>query len=129
MISDWCCRWGMLVNPSKIRGMLISHSRTVDPLFPDLVIDGSVVEMVSELEILVVILYSKLAFEKQVRAIAASASRRVGILRKTLSVFREVAVVAGHSYFLCWSTVLQFGYRLPLPTYCCLIGLLAELAS
>ena len=59
------------------RGMLISHSRTVEPLFPDLVIDGSVVEMVSELKILGVILDSKFIFEKQVRAIAASASRRV----------------------------------------------------
>ena len=48
--------------------------------------------MVSELKILGVILDSKLAFEKQVRAIAASASRRVGILRKTMSVFRDVAV-------------------------------------
>ena len=52
------------------------------------------VEMVSELKILGVILDSKLSFEKQVRAIAASASMRVGILRKTMSVFRDVTVVA-----------------------------------
>ena len=26
VISDWCSRWGMLVNPSKTRGMLISRS-------------------------------------------------------------------------------------------------------
>ena len=50
--------------------------------------------MVSELKILGVILDSKLTFEKQVRAIAASASMRVGILRKTMSVFRDVAIVA-----------------------------------
>ena len=50
--------------------------------------------MVSELKILGVILDSKLSFEKQVRAIAASASMRVGILRKTMSVFRDVTVVA-----------------------------------
>ena len=87
VISDWCSRWGMLFNPSKTRGMLISRSRTVEPLFPDLLIDGSVVEMVSELKILGVIIDSKLSFEKQVRAIAASASMRVGILRKTMSVF------------------------------------------
>ena len=49
--------------------------------------------MVSELKILGVILDSKLSFEKQVRAIAASASMRVGILRKTMSVFRDVTVV------------------------------------
>ena len=73
--------------------MLISSSRTAEPLFPDLLIDGSVVEMVSELKIFGVILDSKLTFEKQVRAIAASASMRVGILRKTMGVFRDVAVV------------------------------------
>ena len=94
VISDWCSRWGMLVNPSKTRGMLISRSRTVEPLFPDLVIDGSVVKMVSELKILGVILDSKLTFEKQVRAIAVTASMRVGILRKTMSVFRDVVIVA-----------------------------------
>ena len=48
VISDWCSRWGMLVNPSKTKGMMISRSRMVEPLFPDLVSEGSVVEMVSE---------------------------------------------------------------------------------
>ena len=106
--GDWSSRWGMLVNPSKMRGMLISRSRTVEPLFPDLLIDGSVVEMFSELKILGVILDSKLTFEKQVRAIAASASMRIGILRKAMSVFRDVAVVA--KYF--WAFIL------PVLEYC-----------
>ena len=88
--------------------MFISRSRTVEPLFPDLVIDGSVVEMVSELKILGVILDSKLTFKKQVRAIAASASMRVGILRKTMSVFRDVAIVAN-----CF-----WAFILPVLEYC-----------
>ena len=33
MISDLCSRWGMLVNPSKTREMLISRSLTVEHLF------------------------------------------------------------------------------------------------
>ena len=74
--------------------MLISRSRTVEPLLPDSVIDGSVMEMVSELKILGLTLDCRLMFEKQVRAIAATASMRVGILRKTMSVFRDVAIVA-----------------------------------
>ena len=104
LINDWCCRWDMLVNPSKTRGMFIFRSRTVEPLFPDLVIDGSVVEMVSELKLLGVILDTKLMFEKQVKSIAGSASRRVGILRKAMSVFRDVLFfpnASGHSYSLC----------------------------
>ena len=61
----------MLENPIKTRGMLISRSRAVEHLFPDLVVDGTAVEMVTELKILGVFLDSMLAFEKQVRAIAA----------------------------------------------------------
>ena len=56
VIRNWCSRWGMLVNPSETKGMLISRSRTVEPLFPDLIVDGTVVEIVSELKILGVIL-------------------------------------------------------------------------
>ena len=74
VISDWCSRRGMLVNPSKTTGMLISRSRTVEPLFPDLLIDGSVVEMVSELKIMGVILDSKLSFEKQVSSMICDAN-------------------------------------------------------
>ena len=72
--------------------MLISRFRMVESLFPNLIIDNAVVEMVSDLKILGVILDSKLAFEKQVGEIAAS--RRFGILRNTMSVFRDVTVVA-----------------------------------
>ena len=46
----------MLVNQSKTKGMLISRSHMVEPLFIDLIIDGTVVEMVSEVKILGVIL-------------------------------------------------------------------------
>ena len=53
-------------------------------------------EMVSELKILGVVLDSQLTFEKQVRAIAASASRRV---------FFEMTLLLpnafGHLYSLC----------------------------
>ena len=48
VISDWCSRCGMLVNPSKTREMIISRSCTVEPLFPDLVIEGSVVAVVAK---------------------------------------------------------------------------------
>ena len=87
VISDWCSRWEYVGESKQDKGMLISCSHTIEPLFPDFVIDGTVVEIVSELKILGVILDSKLAFEKQVRAIAASALRKVDILRKTMIVF------------------------------------------
>ena len=40
----------MLVNPGKTRGMLISRSNTVEPLFSDLVVYVTVVEMVFSME-------------------------------------------------------------------------------
>ena len=107
VISDWCSR---LVNPSKMRGMLISFSRTVEPLFPDLVIDGSVVEMVSELKILGVILDSKLTFEKQIRAIAATASMRVGILLEDNECFSRCRY--------CCQMLLGIYTPLPVLEYC-----------
>ena len=60
VISDWCSKWGMLVNPSKTRGMLISRSRTIEPLIVPWF--GCWWYCCWN-----VILDSKLAFEKQVK--------------------------------------------------------------
>ena len=132
VISNWCSRRGMLVNPSKTRGMLISRSCTAEPLFPDLVIDGSVVEMVSGLKILGIILDSKLTFEKQVRAIAVTALMRVGILKKTMSVFLDVAIVV-KCFWAFILPVLEYCspvlFSQPLLTCRCLIVLSAKLAD
>ena len=65
MISDWCSRWGYAGESHQDNGMLFPRPCTVEPLFPDLVIDGSVVEMVSELRILGVSLDSKLTFKSK----------------------------------------------------------------
>ena len=107
-ISDWCNQWGMQVNPSKTKGMIVSRSCTMLPSFSDLVLNGTVVEMVDELKILGVLLDRKLTFESQVRSLAAAASSRIGILRKTMSVFRDPALVVQ----CFWSFVL------PVLEYC-----------
>ena len=54
-ICDWCKRWGMLVNPMKTKALVISRSRRLAPFFPDLVLDGTVVERVTELKVLGVV--------------------------------------------------------------------------
>ena len=81
-----------------------------------MVFDGYVVEMVSELKILGVILDSKLAFEKQVRAIAAS-TRGGSVFWGKQWVFFKMSlllpIIFQHSYSLCWSTALQFVCPLP----------------
>ena len=43
-IGDWCKRWGRLVNPMKTKTLLISRSRTLAHISPNLVLDGTVVE-------------------------------------------------------------------------------------
>ena len=34
LINDWCNRRGMLINPSKTYGLIISRSKTIPPAFP-----------------------------------------------------------------------------------------------
>ena len=107
-IRSWCLRWGMVVNPSKTKGLLVSRSRTVNPVLPELVLDGSVVEMVGQLKILGVYLDRKLTFEHHIRSVASAASSRVGILRRTKSVFQDPALIVR----CFWS------FLLPILEYC-----------
>ena len=53
----------MPVNPIKTKTLVISSSRISAPSFPNLLLDGSVVEMGSDLRVLVVDLDTKLSFE------------------------------------------------------------------
>lgn len=110
VIVAWCSRWGMLINSSKTYGMIVSRSRTIAPSFPDFVIGGSAIMLVNELKILGVVIDSKLTFESHVRGIAAAASRRVGILRKSLTVYGDRSVASR----CFWSFVLPvFEYCSP----------------
>ena len=82
-IDKWCARYGMLINSTKTYGMMISRSRTAWQTFPDLYVGGSIVKMVGELKILGAVMDFNLTFESHARSVAASASHRIGILRKT----------------------------------------------
>ena len=110
-INDWCQMWGMLVNPSKTKPMIISRSHTAVPPFPDLTLSGSVIEVCGELTILGVCLDSKLTFESHIRAVASAAASKLGILRKTLSVFQDPSLVVK----CFWS------FLLPVLEYCSVV--------
>ena len=103
-INKWCGRWGMLINSAKTYGMMISRSRTAWPTFPDLFVGGSILKMVGEMKILGVVMNSKLTFERPVRSVGTSASRRIGILRKTRSVVRDNNSIVSCSF---WSFILS----------------------
>ena len=65
-IDDWCKRWVMLVNPIKTKALVNFRSRTLAPIFPYLVFDGTVVEKVTELKVLGVVLDTELSFESHI---------------------------------------------------------------
>ena len=33
VISEWCNTWGMVINPAKSKSMIVSRSRTINPVF------------------------------------------------------------------------------------------------
>ena len=107
-IGDWCRSWAMLVNPSKTKALIFSRSRTENPHFPDLILNGTIVEVVKELRILGVILDPKLSFKSHISSVVALASSKLGILRKALQVYQLPALVSQ----CFWS------FLLPVLEYC-----------
>ena len=62
--SKWCDLWGMKLNASKTKTMIVSRSRTVHPQSPPLTIGGTVLKESDDLLKLGVTFDSKLTFEK-----------------------------------------------------------------
>ena len=88
-VSDWCDLWGMKLNASKTKTMIVSRSRTMQPQSPTLTIGGTVLNESDDFVILGVTFYSKLTFEKHLRLVSRAASQRLGILRKSWRVFHD----------------------------------------
>ena len=51
-VSEWCDPWGMKLNPSKTKTMIVSTSHTMHPQSPPLTIDGTVLKESGDLVIL-----------------------------------------------------------------------------
>ena len=88
-VSEWCDLWGMKLNASKTKTMIVSRLRTMHPQSPALTIDGTVLKDSDDLVILGVTLDSKMTFEKHLRFVFIAASQRLGILRKSWQVFHD----------------------------------------
>ena len=69
------------------------RSKTVLPSFPRLTLNGVVLRELSELIILGVTFDPKLTFERHIRSVAASASQKIGIMRRGRKIFDSVEVV------------------------------------
>ena len=118
-VNAWCDHWGMKLNSSKTKTMIVSRSRTMHPHSPPLTIDGTVLKESDDRDILGVTFDSKLTFEKHLHSVSRAASQRLGILRKSWRVFHDKLLI-GRCFWglLCqfWNTVLQCGVRLPIHT-------------
>ena len=75
--------WGLKLNASKTKTMIVSRSCTVHPQSPPLTIGGTVLEESGDLVILGVTFDSKMTFEKHLHSVSSVASQRLGILRKS----------------------------------------------
>ena len=58
-VSEWCDFWGMKLNASKIKTMIVSRLRTMHPQAPPLTIGGTVLMESDDLVILGVTFDSK----------------------------------------------------------------------
>ena len=82
-VSAWCDLWGMKLDASKTKTMIVSRSRTMHPQSPALTIGGTVLKESDDFVILGVTIDSKMTFEKHLRSVSRAASQRLGILRKS----------------------------------------------
>ena len=51
-VSEWCDLWGMKLNASRTKTMIVSRSRTMHPQSPPLTIGGTVLKESDDLVIL-----------------------------------------------------------------------------
>ena len=79
----WCNMWGMKLNASKTKTMIVSRSRTVHPQLTPLTLNGTVLKESADLVILGVTFDAKMTFEKHLRSVSSAAAQRLGIMRKS----------------------------------------------
>ena len=112
-IHEWCVQWGMDLNPTKSKSTIFSRSRTIFPEHPELCINDTAIENVTDLRLLGVLFDSKLTFESHVRNVTSIVSQKVGILRKCWQTFQEDALV-----MKCF-----YAFILPFFEYCSVVWL------
>ena len=88
-VSEWCDLWGIKLNASKTKTMIVSRSRTMHPQSPPLTFGRTVLKESDDLVILWVTFDSKITFEKHISSVSRAASQRLGDLRKSCRKFHE----------------------------------------
>ena len=112
-----CDLWGMKLNASKTKTMIVSRSRTMHPQSPPLTICGTVLKEFDDLVILGVTFDSKMTCQKHLLSVSRAAAQRLGILRNPGAcsmIYRFLGDVFKVLYCQFLSIVLQSGARLPI---------------
>jgi len=81
VLSRWGKEWWISFEPSKSYAMTIGRKRA-DWTFPPIMFDGCAVPEVDEIKLLGLIIDSQLSHAGQARALANSAKKRIGFLRR-----------------------------------------------
>ena len=74
IVSVWNSLWGMKLNASKTKTMIVSRSRTVHPQLTPLTLDGTVLKEFADLVILSTTFDAKMTVEKHLRAVSSTAA-------------------------------------------------------
>ena len=88
-VSEWCDLWGMKLNASKTKTIIVSRLRIMHPQSTALTIGRTVLKESDDLVILGVTFDSKTTFEKHLWPVSRAASQRLGILRNSWQVFHD----------------------------------------
>ena len=70
-VNEWCDLWGMKLNTSRTKTMIVSMSRTMHPQSPTLTIGGTVLKESDDLVILGVTFNSKMTLGRRIFALFA----------------------------------------------------------
>ena len=69
-VREWCDLWGMKLNESKTKTVIVSRSCTMHPQSPPLINGGTVLKESDNLVILGATFNSKMTFEKHLRSVS-----------------------------------------------------------
>ena len=83
--KPWCDLWGMKLNASKTKTIIVSRWRTIHPQLTPFTPDGTVLKESADLVILGVTFDAKMTIEKHIRSVSRAAAPRLSIIIKSLS--------------------------------------------
>ena len=81
-VSEWCDLFGMKLNASKTKTMIVSRSLAMHSQSPPLTNGGTLLKESDDLVILGVTFESKMTFEEHLLSVSTAASQKFGNLRK-----------------------------------------------